>query len=291
MKRVMSTNSKTATEPTAAGDTEGAKRETGTIARTIMVLRAIADTNVEPTLKDLADTVNLPLSTMHRLLELLAKEGIVARDDMTKTFRPGMEFFRLASHVVNRMPLTAAARPFLSAATEDCDESSYLAILDARANKLIFTACAESRQMLDYRVPLNERVSLAKGASGLAVLAWMRPERIAAVLATEAPNDPPTLEELAPTLERIRQIGYANTFSGRIKGAIGFFAPVFDGSGEVCASFGFTIPQVRFEPSVSDRLIETILRRGGELSRALGYSAAYPRPAETYTRNGKSRAA
>jgi DNA-binding IclR family transcriptional regulator len=274
---------------TAAVEPEGVKRETGTIARTIMVLRAIADTQVEPTLKDLADAVNLPLSTMHRLLELLMKEGMVARDDMTKTFRPGIEFFRLSSHVVNRMPLSTTARPFLVAAMEDCNESSYLAILDGKANKLIFAACAESKQMLDYRVPLNVPVSLAVGASGLAVLAWMSPERIDAVLKAEAAtaaittgHEMPSRDELLATLAEIRQLGYANTFGQRIKGAIGFFAPVFDGRGEVCASFGFTIPQVRFEPSVSNRLVHAILLRGAELSKALGYSAPYPRPAQGY---------
>jgi DNA-binding IclR family transcriptional regulator len=269
---------------TDAVEAEGTKRETGTIARTIMVLRAIADTQVEPTLKDLADAVNLPLSTMHRLLELLMKEGMVARDDMTKTFRPGIEFFRLSSHVVNRMPLSTTARPFLVAAMEDCNESSYLAILDAKSNKLIFAACAESKQMLDYRVPLNVPVSLAVGASGLAVLAWLSPERIDAVLKAEAVASPasemPSRDEQLAKLAEIRQLGYANTFGQRIKGAIGFFAPVFDGRGEVCASFGFTIPQVRFEPSVSSRLVQAILRHGAELSKALGYSAQYPRPAQ-----------
>jgi DNA-binding IclR family transcriptional regulator len=274
---------------TEAAEIEGTKRETGTIARTIMVLRAIADTQIEPTLKDLADAVNLPLSTMHRLLELLMKEGMVARDDMTKTFRPGIEFFRLSSHVVNRMPLSTTARPFLVAAMEDCNESSYLAILDGKSNTLIFAACAESKQMLDYRVPLNVPVSLAVGASGLAVLAWMSPERIDAVLKAEAVANPtgerPSRDEQLAKLAEIRQLGYANTFGQRIKGAIGFFAPVFDGRGEVCASFGFTIPQVRFEPSVSNRLVQAILRRGGELSKALGYSAPYPRPAQGHPGN------
>jgi DNA-binding IclR family transcriptional regulator len=271
---------------TVPPEPDSAKRETGTIARTIMVLRAIAETQVEPTLKDLANAVNLPPSTMHRLLELLMKEGMVARDDASKSFRPGMEFFRLASHVVNRMPLSTAARPFLTAAMEECGESSYLAVLDAKTNKLIFAACAESKQMLDYRVPLNIPVSLLVGGSGRAVLAWLEPERIETILKAEAAaygmKTAAAQQQLLAALAEIRSLGYANTFGQRIKGAIGFFAPVFDGSGQVCASFGFTIPQVRFEASVSSRLIETIMRHGGQLSAALGYAGPYPRPAHAY---------
>jgi DNA-binding IclR family transcriptional regulator len=271
--------------PTAAAEPDTAKRETGTIARTIMVLRAIADTQVELTLKDLADAVNLPTSTMHRLLDLLAKEGMVERDDLSRTFRPGMEFFRLASHVVHRMPLSSTARPFLIAAMEECNESSYLCILDAKANKLIFAAHAESAQMLSYRVPLNVPAPLVVGASGLAILAWMNPAQIDAVLETEAAHGTikvPPRKKLLAALAEIRSQGYGHTFGERIKGAVGFFAPVFDGSGKVCASFGFTIPEVRFDAGVSVKLIKSILVHGGDLSRTLGYSGPYPRPAGSY---------
>jgi len=271
--------------PTASAEPDTAKRETGTIARTIMVLRAIADTQVEPTLKDLADAVNLPTSTMHRLLDLLAKEGMVERDDVAKTFRPGMEFFRLASHVVSRMPLSTTAKPFLTAAMEECNESSYLGIFDAKANKLMFAAYAESAQMLNYRVPLNVPASLVVGASGLAVLAWLSPAQIDSVIETESANAAikvPPKKKLLSALAEIRHRGYAHTFGERIKGAVGFFAPVFDGSGRVCASFGFTIPEVRFDAGLSAKLIKSILVHGSELSRTLGYSGPYPRPEENY---------
>jgi len=265
----------------SSSDDDNTKRETGTTARTIIVLRAVADSQSEPTLKDLAESINLPLSTTHRLLELLIKEGMVERDDVRKTFRPGMEFFRLASRVISRMPLAAMARPFLEAATHDCGESAYLAGLEPRTNKLIFLANAESTQLLDYRVPLNTPTSLTTGASGRAVLAWLAPERIQEVIRNESsqgayPNSTAEKKELIAALAEIRERGYANTFGKRIPGAIGFFAPVFDGSGQVCASFGFTVPEIRFDARVSVRLAEAIMRHGHAMSKALGYTNAYP---------------
>lgn len=268
--------------PKASGVTE---RETGTVARVLMLLRAIADTEDPPTLKALAGTLNLPLSTMHRLLDLLAVAHMVERDDATKTFRPGIEYFRMASRVVHRMPLPTLARPFLELASRDSNESCYLGMFDAKADKLVFVASAASKQMLDYRVPLNVPFSLVVGASGLSILAWLDSAAIDRIVAAEKAAGQvgvPARKALNPALAQIRAQGYANTFGQRIKEAVGVFVPVFDGSGAVCASFGFTVPQSRFETRDSDRLAKIVVRQAGDLSKALGYVGDYPRPQRTY---------
>lgn len=261
------------------------ERETGTVARVVMVLRALADIDQPPTMKVLADTLNLPLSTMHRLLELLAVDRIVERDDATKTFRPGTEYFRLASRVVQRTPLATLARPFLARASQEANESAYLGMLDAKAGKLRFVASATSKQMLDYRVPLNEPYALVVGASGLSILAWLDAVTIGEILSAEKAEGEltvPTRKALLPVLAQIREQGYANTFGQRITGAVGFFAPVFDSAGAVCACFGFTVPQSRFDSREGDMIAEIVVRHAGGLSNGLGYSGTYPRPSQTY---------
>lgn len=264
-----------------------AERETGTIVRVVMILRAIAEPQAGVTMKDLAEELNLPMSTIHRLLELLAKEGMVERDESTKSFLPGLEFFRLAARVVHRMPIAALARSFLEAAMRDAEESAYLGVLDLKACKMMFATHAESGQLLDYRMPMNTPLSLAVGASGLSILSWMSEDHIDRVLMTEAREAGslkalPPREQLMARLADIRRVGYANTFGERIKGAVGFFAPVFDASRAVRGCFGFTVPRVRFEEITSDHLARTILLHAGGLSAALGYTGDYPRPASDY---------
>lgn len=264
------------------------ERETGTVLRAILVLRTIAESEVDLSMKELSDRVNLPMSTMHRLLDLLAREGMVERNLSSKAFRPGLEFFRLASCVVNRMPLAELARPFLQSAMQEVNESCYLATVDHKSNKLLFVASSESKQMLDYRVPINTPYSLAEGASGLVILAWMPEKRIDEVLMTEAEQagtlkNLPARNDLLLTLDKIRQQGYANTFGQRIKEAVGFFAPVFDARGEVRGSFGFTVPQMRYDIDVAPELINIIIREAGGVSRALGYTDVYPKAAASYS--------
>jgi DNA-binding IclR family transcriptional regulator len=261
-------------------------RETGTIARTVLVLRAIAQAREEPTMKELADTVNLPISTMHRLLDLLMREGMVDRNDTTRAFRPGFEFFRLGSLVVHRMPLKAVARPFLVGAAREAGESSYFGLLDERSLKLVFINHAESGQMLDYRVPLNVPYALSTGSSGQAALAWLAPAVVERVIAAEDPDGRRDPADTRRALVQIREHGFANTHSQRIQGAVGFFSPVFDAGERVCGTFGYTMPESRYKKKDRERLGGLAMKYAGDLSRTIGYPGAWPRPAKNYDFQG-----
>lgn len=250
-----------------------AERETGTVARVLMVLHEVAAAPLPLAMKELADRLNLPLSTMHRLLEMLAREGMVERDAVARTFRPGQAFYRMASHVVSRMPIRALAAPFLQAAVQAVDESAYLCLLDARAWRVQFARAAASTHLLDYRVPLDTPLRLTTGASGLSILAWLEVERAQEIVAAEVASGELTKAEaqrVLAALPPIRTRGYAHTFGQRIPGAVGIFAPVFDASGAVCGSLGFTVPELRYAKTAHERLAATARRQAQALSHALG---------------------
>jgi DNA-binding IclR family transcriptional regulator len=272
-------------EPSVEESSAGAAgRETGTVARVVMVLRALADHSEGPTAKELSDMLNLPVSTVHRLLELLARDGMAQRDEVTRAFHPGPEFVRLAARVAHRTPLVSIAKPFLVAAAREANETTYLGALNELAGKLEFVATAESGQLLDYRIPMNVPFSLILGASGLAVLAWLDERRIREIVALESPaaEAASTFDALREPLAQIRERGFAMTFGQRIKEAVGISGPVFDGSGAVRASFGFTIPSSRFDQGQSARLQRIVMTSAGKLSEALGYIGPYPRRPELY---------
>jgi DNA-binding IclR family transcriptional regulator len=49
----------------------------GTVARTLSVLRIVAEAKTSVGVKDVADALQLPMSTSHRLLDLLLGAGFV----------------------------------------------------------------------------------------------------------------------------------------------------------------------------------------------------------------------
>jgi DNA-binding IclR family transcriptional regulator len=263
---------------------------TGTVARAVRVLRALADFKADVSLKDLAEHLDLPPSTVHRLLDLLAGEGMVERDEAMPLYRPGLEFFRIAASVYNRMPIRSLALPFLRAAADENEETAYLGLLDPGMGRMMFVAAAESPHLLSYRIPFNEPQSLVKGASGLSMLAWMTEELRAQVIMEETRagliKDAKARNALNKEILLIREQGYAQSFGQRIKGAVGIFAPVFDAHSNVIASFGYTVPEVRYKESNLPKLSGAAMRYAAALSSALGYSDKDAKPGFT-SRNNK----
>ena len=116
--------------------------------------------------------MGIPASAVHRLLNLLAGEGMVERNDAMRMYRPGIEFFRMASSICNRIPMHGLALPFLREAVADNNENAYLGMLDLQAGKMLFAAVAESNnvpelqvQGFDYRTAGYVRREVASGIS------------------------------------------------------------------------------------------------------------------------------
>jgi len=250
--------------------------DTGTVSRTIAVLRAIAEAEGNVQIKSLSDLLSLPPSTVHRLLELLAKTGMIERDGSARSYGVGREFFRLSSLVTSRHSLATIARPLLREVVEKCNETAYLGIYLPRERKMMFADNYESSHSLGYRVRKNEPLSLLTGGSGLSILAHLSKEDID--LAYENSRDDalarkavPSRKNLESELAKVRAQGYALTFGKRISGAVGIFSPVFTMQGEVIGCLGCTIPEQRYKKSFLPLISRTILRLSGDLSRALGY--------------------
>ncbi len=244
--------------------------DSGTVARAIAVLRAVAESGDGTQIKRISADLGLPASTVHRLLDLLMREGMVERDEEVPTYRTGLEFLRLSSVVTSHHPLQAIAAPLLEQAVASVNETAYLCLYLPRERRLTFAAHVESTHPLGYRVRSHEPQTLLTGASGRSILAFLPADELAAVLAREGLAG---RLDLAQDLAAIRARGYALSFGQRITGAVGIFAPVFGAGGRVTGSLGFTIPEQRFEPAREASFAREACRLAAELSVGLGYRA------------------
>lgn len=256
--------------------TQGRAADTGTVSRVIAILREMAEAEGDVQIKTLAERLLLPPSTVHRLLVLLAHEGMIERDEAARAYRVGREFFRLSSLVFNKDPVQAVAMPILEEALREYNETAYLGLYLPQEGKMMFAADCESSHPLGYRVRKNEPLSLLTGASGRAILAYLPKDAVECALAAE--KDDPAVRKavtsrkaLYEALAQIRAQGFAVTFGQRIPGAVGIFAGVFDMHGKVVGSIGYTIPEQRYLKNMLPQLSGAVRNSAHSLSRALGY--------------------
>ena len=246
----------------------------GTVQRVVEILRHMAERG-ETTIKDLSAALGLVPRTCHRMLGLLAGEGLVERNAARRSYRVGPEFFRLSALVQTHLDVRSLARPFLEQVVAACDETCVLSLYLPAEGHMVFAEKCDSSQLLRYQLALNTPLPVAWGASGRSILAFLpEEERRRLFEATgAAPATGQTVSSFAALeadLAEVRRRGYALTHGQKIAGAVGISAPVFDARGAVIGSLGVTVPEQRIAEADEAKLAALVRSHAEALSRALG---------------------
>lgn len=258
--------------------------DTGTVARVALLLRLIAEQPSAFTLTDIASASGLPVPTVHRLLDLLAQQGLVAHEKSQRSYRVGTELYRISALIRTNVPLAQVIRPILADAAHEADESCYFALYLPAQLAVMYESRVDSSHPLDFRFEFNRPMSLLWGASGRAILAYLPPERLQAALAQEKnfsrDGRIPDQTQLQADLQIIRDRGYAYSRGQRVPGAVGVLAPVFDETGKIYGALGFTVPEQRFLEDRLQTLAQSAMNHAARLSSALGASEGKRAPVQ-----------
>jgi len=246
--------------------------ETGTVARTLQLLACFSEQEEWP-LAALAKRLDLPRSTVHRLLNLARSEGFVDNDGQG-IYRPGLALYRMAGRLAPEMPLRRIAQPLLDNFTRNYGETSLITLLDRPALRMFFAVKSDSPAQMRYVIEMNRLGTLAWGASGRSLLAFLSDTEIETVIARgePAPADGRPLDEaeLRASLADIRAKGYALTFHQRTMEGVGVSVPFFDAAERITGNVAITVPSFRFRETDVPMYIASLSSIAGEISRALG---------------------
>lgn len=263
--------------------------ETGTVSRTLQLLCCFSEQE-QWRVSELGERLQLPRSTVHRLLNLCRSQGFIDSDGQG-TYVSGLALYRLAGRLSIQMPIRRIVLPLLTEFTKKFGEISLLTLLDRPALKMFFAAKAEVSAPMRYVIETDVLGPLGWGATGRAILAFMSDAEIAEVIrrAEPSPSDGRALDirELRRSLARIRTHGYAITQKQRTLEGVGIAVPFFDAAGKIIGDIGVTVPSFRFQPRKEAVFVRALTEIVTEASKALGsvHSRAELKPIQ----NGKSQ--
>ncbi len=233
--------------PTASSLSAPETRRNGiqVVARVGDVMRALAAAPEGLGLTELAATVRMPKSTVHRLVSALELEEFVTSSSTGK-IHLGRGIARIGA--ATRDSLRDQARPFLLRLHQVLEETVDLSIQDGTAVRFIDHIPAPHR--LRAVSAVGAAFPLHCTANGKALLATMRDEEVAAVLPSRltsfTPHTITSRRELAEELERIRATGVAYDREEHTLGICAVGAVVRDPYGPVGA-ISVPVPAQRFE--------------------------------------------
>lgn len=216
------------------------------IQRAFALLRALSVGAAGVT--ELADRVDLPKSTVARLLSALDEEGAVEQLEIGGDYRLGPGLFDLAGAAVPGPTLIAAARPHLQDLTDQTKETSGLSVM--QDDSVLYLDHVESEEEVQVRSWTGEQVPLNLVPSGLVMLAGMSTEELDAYLATpltattsRSLTDPAAIRE---RLQALRATGFVWVYAEFDDSINSVAAPIIDSSGETVGALHVHGPAYRF---------------------------------------------
>lgn len=232
------------------------------IERAFAILRALATGPFGVT--ELAEQVDLPKSTVARLLAALESEGAVAQDEIGGEYRLGEGLLDIAGATQPGRNLVATARPYLLAVSEELGEAAGLAIRVER-NVYYLDHCVPDTDVL-VRDWTGESLPLHSVPSGMAMLASASSAELEEYLTDPLEavtgytlTDPDAVRE---RIETVRSLGYAWGYEEGVDGLNSVAVPVLAADATAVAAIHVHGPAYRFpDPDRTHdlglRLIET----------------------------------
>ena len=249
---------------------------TGTVDRVALLLKVLAESNGDSSVAEVAQRMKLPTSTAHRLLVLLVNTGLADRGSRAGTYRAGLEFLRLGGLMVSRTEVTTVAEGFMQRVADGTGETSVLNLYLPAEQKAMIVKAIYGHHPLRIEQELYKMSSLAYGALGRSILAFLPAEVIDEVLAKQEVSPitgRPMLvnRTIRRELALIRERGYAVSKGQRAVGAVGMGTPIFRAQGAVVGSLCITMPESRFVESRESKMAQVLMEQARKLSATLGH--------------------
>ncbi len=199
------------------------------------VMEALARNPQGLALPDIVRETGLPKATAYRLLRTLVAGNYLHYFADSTRYLLGPKVMSLGMSALAGLDLASLAEPYLRALSRRIGQNVNLGILDR--GEVVYIIRVKVRRILGIDLAVGSRLGAHNTAIGLALLAFMDPERLPAVIEPLG-RDPRTAEEIGPGGQRlldrlawVRQRGYALLEDEYFVGLSSVAVPVFDRTG------------------------------------------------------------
>ena len=240
------------------------------VERAFAILRCLAGGAAGVT--EVAERVELPKSTVSRLLATLHELGAVEQGGVGNDYRVGSAMIEIAGGAMPGRNLIAVARPHLVELVEALGEAAGLAVLDVR--DVVYLDQVNVDNPVQVRDWTGERIAAHMVSSGLVLMAHFSARELDRYLAgpLEAAT-PLTTTDPAALRRRLSAIAARGTewaYDEFVTGISSVAAPVFGAGGLVVAALHAHGPSYRFPGSAkADDIAALVAGAAGRISARL----------------------
>ncbi len=233
-----------------------------------------------------AQALQVPVGSTHRLLLDLAEENVVERTsdgEWDLSFR----LLAITGQQLGRIGIPGLARPFVERMAERTGET--VNVYARSGDRAVCLDKVRGNQGMQLDMPIGHRGGLTNGGSGKAILAYMAPQERDRVMASEplvalTPFTLTTREALEAELARIRRRGYSIDDQEVVVGVYCVSVPLLDRLARPMGAVSISGPSVKAPGPEVQPLIQMLNEACEHVSRRLGYAGPWP-PVESAARS------
>lgn len=223
------------------------------------------------TLSELVKRLNMPKSSVYRVLKILTRMGYLRYEEHSKHYYLGVRVLSLGFVLLAGMELRDIARPYMEMLSHECNKTVNLTILDRM--EMVYVERVSVRSIRTYNISVGSRFQPWNSAAGKAILAHMD-SLIVSQMLTKSIEDGVFAgdeETFMNTLSDVRKNGFAENNQELRKGILAIAVPIFSSKGVEGAINLIAEPEdVSFDMFKMD-YAPKLMKIGNQLSQALGH--------------------
>ncbi|MCQ4129032.1 IclR family transcriptional regulator [Rhodococcus erythropolis] len=247
------TSTRSDADPVDQRQSGGAPAGTQTLIRGLRVVEAVAAQNQPIGVGDLSRQLDLPKSTVQRLLRTLQQEGWAetSHDPVTR-WQLSPHLLAMARRNAPSQSLRDVAIPYLKELGERSGETIHFSVPDGDT-QLVLIERVDSIHPVRTFNPVGAGTAFHTSASGKAWLAMLPDDEVEVLLAR--PLAKPTANSIVDPKNLLHQIhearerGYAVNISENRAHVCALGAVVLGSFGRPVAAVAISMPDIRFEPA------------------------------------------
>jgi len=245
-------------------------------ARTIDIIKLLAESNAPLTLTEISNTLGIPKTSTFDIVATLMDRNVLEYENrLFKTIQLGLSLFEITLHALGKTDLHQVARPYLDKILEKTGETVYLAV--ENKGDVVYLEKAEGSAAVRYSANLGARLPLYCTGLGKAILAAYPDEKVREIITVSGmrsftPKTITNLMDLQEDLAAIRLRGYAIDNQEVSEGIFCVAAPIFGVEGKPVAAISIASGSSMLQEGKLDKLGTLVARKALVISRKMGFS-------------------
>lgn len=253
------------------------------LERGLAILSAFTRDTPELGAPELISMLDLPRSTVFRLLQTLESHGYLVRTRDGRTYRLGSAVLRMGFEYLASQSVVEVGRPLVERLSRNTGLPAHLVIRDGRS--VVYAVCAKPRSALVGTVTVGTRLPAHATVFGRILLGEHDQAELHALFVDDIFEH--KTGQTPTTVDRLHQLIQADATRG-FGISEGFYepristiaAPVRDHDSQIVAAVGVTITSPRIDPAlIADGVVEETVETAAEIATGLGCNDALYMPA------------